>query len=308
MSFDKLYELILLGLKSRNQGKLIEKFRSLGYKSLITHNDILKSIRQNSLIDKVISFLLENKIIEVIDNEEELEITYRILIDIPKSADEKEAKSYLNNKLFNSHKELLVKKLNYYAQNKKDGWIVFLDLANSTDNYNGDPILLDKIMNKSFPSIVKKIEEEFFRNTSGYLIKQQGDEAFLYFFESHIALSFISKFINIYKKELAKEIKQYNLSRTITNDFKEKMYLKVFIAHSTTTQPLYEMNKMPDFNNMSAFTFIKRSEKSFKEKMIENGQKTITTNFIVSMDKFDNSNELQLSTQDGEQVVYYIIE
>jgi hypothetical protein len=309
MLYTKLFELGSVGLNSKNIGLLFEKFNSIGFNSILTYDEISKAIRQKSLVDKVIDFLIENKIIvELDDINDDTERIFRILAEFPKSSDEKEARSYLDNKLFNSQKELLIKKLNYYENNKKDGWIVFLDLANSTDNYHGDPILLDQIMNKSFPKVVKKVEEEFFRNTSGYMIKQQGDEAFLYFFEEFIAQNFISKFITIYQNDMLEEIEKYNKSRTIIDDFQEKMYLKVFVAHSTTTKPLYEMNKMPDFNNMSAFTFIKRSEKSFKEKMVENGQKTINTHFVVSMDKFLNSNELQLSTQDGEQVVYYMID
>ena len=309
MSYTKLFELHSIGLNAENIGLLLAKFNAIGFKSIITYNEILKTIRQKTLIDKTIDFLVTNKIIARLDDTDYGKFCYKILVEFPQTSAEKEAKTYLDNKLFYSQKELLIKKLTSYASNKKDGWIVFVDLANSTDNYEGDLNLLDRIMNKSFPDLVKEAEESFFSNTTGYLIKQQGDEAFLYFFEKEIALAFIDAFIELYKQNIFNEIENYNKSRNIKNNFQDKMYLKVFIAHSTTTQPLYyEMNKMPDFNNMSAFTFIKRSEKSFKEKMIRNGQKKVNTHFIVSMDQFNESQELQLGTQDGKQIVYYHID
>lgn len=302
MSYVRLFSLLNIGLKEKNIGTLIEKFKAIGIDNVVTYDEILKAIRQTSLIDDVIEYLIENNIIEEYGHEEE--ITYKILIDFPKTADEKNADNYINSKLNRSKKELLINKLNYYVSKKKQGWIVFLDLANSTDKYGGES---DIIINKDFPNAISNAVDMYFSNTSGYLIKQYGDEAYLYFFDKNEALEFIENFIQLYNKDVFEKIEKYNKTRKIKNAFKDKMYLKIFIASSITTTPQYKEDGLPDFNNMSAFTFINRSEKTFKETMIKNGQKKINTYFIVSNSEIEKSTKIELSSQDGKITAYYKI-
>lgn len=305
MSYDKLFELLTIGLKPASFGALQERLRALGYKSLISHDEIQKSIRQKKLIDTVVKFMLDNQIIEEVDDYDE--IYYRINIDFPMSPLEKEAKEFTDKKLFFSQKELLVNKIKYYNRKQEVAWIVFLDLANSTDKFGGDLTQKENIINKAFPELIKKTVNPYFSRTLGYLISQKGDEAHLFFFEKDDCLKFIDEFMSAYKATLFEIIEKYNKTRKIENPFADKMYLKIFLANSDVAEPNYDLYNMPNFNNMTAFTFIARAEKEFKKAMIDAGQTDIDSHFIVSQTKLDGFKELDLVTQDGNQHVFYQI-
>ena len=305
MSYHKLFDLKDIGLDSYSIASLLEKFNSLGNKSLITYTDIQKSIKQKLLIDRVIAFLLENKLIEL--NDEEQEDIYKIIVTLPQTSLEKESQEYLDSKLFFAQKELLVKKIESYRRNNKEAYILFLDLANSTEKYNGDSIMKNKIINRSFPKIINKCIETYFSKTKGYLINQKGDEAHLFFFTKKDVDNFVKEFISIYKTEIFNEIERFNSTRDIENNFLNKMYLKIFIAHSEVDTPIYTPNIMPNFNNMDAFTIINRIEKNFKETLGKLGQKEIDMYFIVSLDEFEDSQLITINNQDKPIDVFYKI-
>lgn len=305
MLYDKLFELLSIGLNPASFRTLQEKLRALGYGSLISYNEIQKSIKQKKLIDTVVKFMVDNQIIEEIDEYEE--VYYRINIEFPLSPIEREAKEFTDKKLFFSQKELLINKIKYYNRKQEAAWIVFLDLANSTDKFGGDLIQKENIINKGFPGLIKKVINPYFIRTLGYLISQKGDEAHLFFFEKDDCLKFITSFMNAYKTELLENIEKYNRSRKIEKPFSDKMYLKIFLANSDVAEPNYDLHNMPNFNNMTAFTFIARAEKEFKKAMIDVGQTDIDSHFIVSQTKLDGFKELDLVTQDGNQHVFYQI-
>lgn len=304
MSYYKLFDLKDIGLKSLSIGSLMHKFQSLGNRALITKSDIEKNIKQKLLIDKVIGFLLENNIIQL--NDEENDEVFRIIVDFPQTSLEKESKEYLDNKLFISQKQLLVEKIKYYQKKGLESYIVFLDLANSTDDHNGDIFLKKDIMGKDFPKIINQTIDSFFHTTKGYLVNQKGDEAHLFFFIKEDANKFVDKFISNYSKELFDKIESYNQTRIITNSFTDKMYLKIFIAHSEVEIPNYDINTMPNFNNMLAFIWINRVEKAFKEALKELGQNCIEKYFIASQDKFNESNEITINAKEFNKTnIYY---
>jgi len=305
MSYHKLFDLKDIGLNSPSIASLLEKFNSLGNRSLITYSDIQKSIKQKLLIDKVIEFLIEYKLIEL--NDEERDDVYKILVLLPRTSLEKESQEYLNSKLFFAQKEILIKKIEYYKRNHKEAYILFLDLANSTEKYNGDLIKKKRIINESFPKIISKCIKSYVNSTKGYKISQKGDEAHLFFFNKVDLDDFITKFISLYNEDIFEEIENFNLTRDIENDFLNKMYLKIFIAHSEVDTPIYSVNTMPNFNDMDAFTLINRVEKNFKESLAEQGQKEIEMYFIVSMDEFDDSESITIDNQDNSINVFYQI-
>ena len=305
MLYYKLFDLKDIGLNSPSIATLLEKFNSLGNKALITYSDIQKSIKQKMLVDTVVEFLLENKLIEL--NDEDEEGIYKILVQLPQTSLEKESKEYMDNKLFTSQKELLIKKLQSYQRKNEEAYILFLDLANSTEKYNGDSIMKNRIMNKDFPKIINKCIESYFNRAKGYLISQKGDEAHLLFFTKNDLNNFIKDFLSMYKDELFEDIEKFNLTRDIENDFLNKMYLKIFIAHSEVDTPIYSVNTMPNFNDMDAFTIINRVEKNFKESLEKLGQKEIKMYFIVSVDEFNDSQLVTIPNQDNEINVFYKI-
>jgi len=305
MSYYKLFDLKDIGLNSPSIASLLEKLNSLGNKSLITYDDIHKSIKQKLLVDKVVKFLLENELIKL--NNEDEEGIYKILVELPQTSLEKESKEYLDNKLFSSQKELLIKKLESYKRNHKEAYILFLDLANSTEKYNGNVIMKNKIINKDFPKVINDCIEPYFNKTKGYLISQKGDEAHLLFFNKKDLDSFLNNFILHYKNELFEEIEKFNATRDIENNFLNKMYLKIFIAHSEVDAPIYSLNTMPNFNDMDAFTIINRIEKVFKDTLKQQGQKNVDMYFTVSTDELKDSNTVLLKTTDFDINVYYKI-
>lgn len=306
MSYYKLFDLKDIGLNSQSIGSLMYKFQSLGNKALITRSDIEKSIKQKMMIDKVISFLLENNIIQI--NDEEKNEVFKIIVDFPQTSLEKESKEYLDNKLFISQKELLVEKIKHYQKKGLEAYVVFLDLANSTDDHNGDIFLKKDIMSKEFPKIINQTSDSFFNTTKGYLVSQKGDEAHLFFFTKEDANRFIDKFVSNYSKELFNKIESYNQTRTIENDFTDKMYLKVFIAHSEVDTPNYDINTMPNFNNMLAFIWLNRVEKAFKQTLKVAGQNKIEKYFVVSQDQFNEANKILVNANEFSLIdVYYKI-
>ena len=305
MSYYKLFDLKDIGLNSPSIASLLEKLNSLGNKSLITYDDIHKSIKQKILVDKVVKFLLENELIKL--NNEDEEGIYEILVELPQTSLEKESKEYIDNKLFSSQKELLIKKLESYKRNHKEAYILFLDLANSTEKYNGNVIMKNKIINKDFPKVINDCIEPYFNKTKGYLISQKGDEAHLLFFNKKDLDSFLNNFILHYKNELFEEIEKFNATRDIENNFLNKMYLKIFIAHSEVDAPIYSLNTMPNFNDMDAFTIINRIEKVFKDTLKQQGQKNVDMYFTVSTDELKDSNTVLLKTTDFDINVYYKI-
>ncbi|NOQ31699.1 MAG: hypothetical protein GQ570_11310 [Helicobacteraceae bacterium] len=305
MSYYKLFDLKDIGLNSPSIGSLLEKLNSLGNKALISYDDIQKSIKQKLLVDKVIEFLLENKLIAL--NNEDEEAIYKILVELPQTSLEKESKEYLDNKLFSSLKELLIKKLESYKRNHKEAYILFLDLANSTEKYNGNVIMKNKIINKDFPKVINECIEPYFNKTKGYLISQKGDEAHLLFFNKKDLDNFIQDFILHYKNELFDGIEEFNTTRDIENDFLNKIYLKIFTAHSEVDAPIYSVNTMPNFNDMDAFTIINRIEKVFKVTLNKKGQKEVDMYFIVSTDEFKGSSTILLETSDFDINIYYKI-
>jgi len=306
MSYHKLYELLNIGLKTASIRKLSEKFQNLGKNSIITYDDIKKAIFQKMLVDNVIDFLVENKIIKPIEDEEN---SFKILVEFPSTITEKESKEYIENKIFNSTKKILIDKILSYYKQDKEGYILFLDLANSTDKFGGDLLLRSKILNEDFPKVIKETEKEFFNLKKGYLISQKGDEAHLFFFEKEFVENFIKKFINNYTNELFEKIEEYNQSRKINNPFTDKMYLKIFLFHSKVKQPNYTIDTMPNFNDMDAFTYIARVEKKFKEVLVEKYKEIdIKKYFLVSQDSFKGCSEIDISHQDGVIKVSYYIE
>jgi len=305
MSYYKLFDLKDIGLNSPSIASLLEKLNSLGNKSLITYDDIQKSIKQKLLVDRVVEFLLENELIRLKDENEEG--IYEILVELPQTSLEKESKEYLDNKLFSSQKELLIKKLESYTRNHKEAYILFLDLANSTEKYNGNAIMKNKIINKDFPKVIRDCIEPYFNKIKGYLISQKGDEAHLLFFNKKDLDNFIQDFVLQYKNELFDGIEIFNNTRDIENDFLNKMYLKIFVAHSEVDTPIYSLNTMPNFNDMDAFTIINRIEKVFKDALNKKGQKDINMYFIVSTDKFKDCDAILLETSDFDINVNYKI-
>ena len=304
MSYYKLFDLKDIGLNSPSIGSLMHKFQSLGNKALITRSDIEKNIKQKMLIDKVIDFLLENNIIQI--NDEENNEVFKIIVDFPQTSLEKESKEYLDNKLFISQKQLLVEKIKHYQKKGLESYVVFLDLANSTDDHNGDIFLKKDIMGKDFPKIINQTIDSFFHTTKGYLVSQKGDEAHLFFFTKEDANRFIDKFLSNYSKELFNKIESYNQTRTINNAFTDKMYLKVFIAHSEVDTPNYDINTMPNFNNMLAFIWLNRVEKAFKEALKGLGQNEIEKYFIASQEKFNDSHQIKVDEKEfGSTDIYY---
>lgn len=303
MSYYKLFDLKDIGLNSYSIGNLLYKFQSLGNKALITYDDIYKSIGQKLLVDEVVTFLLEKEIIEL--NSENEENIFKIIVEFPKTSLEKESKEYIDKKLFSAQKELLVKKIQSFSRKEQEAYILFLDLANSTDNYNGNSIKRNKILNKSFPNILQSSIEPFFNALKGYMIHRKGDEAHFLFFNKEDLDKFLKLFINKYKDEIFDEIEEYNKTRNIENKFTDKMYLKVFIAHSVVSEPDID-GGMPNFSSMDAFTIIARIEKPFK-KELKDKVSEIDMYFIVSKDNFEDSEKVLLDTQDGEIEVYYKI-
>lgn len=302
MLYTKLFELNSIGLSSNNIGKLFEKFMNLNVNSLITKDEIKSTITQKKIIDKLIDFLLENRLLEVLDKDKQN--IYKIIVKVPKSQDANEVEVYKQQKLYLTQKDLIVKKLNSYRS--KNGYIIKLDIANSTAE-NGNVKTKDILLNVEFPKFVKKsIEKDFYAN-NGYLIAQYGDEAFLFFFERNKLEHYINNLLALYKKELYRKFEEYNES---LDTIKEGLYLKIFIAHSIISNITHDIFSMLNFENMAAMKYISRVEKPFKEQILKQKNLEISKFFIVADEQLDsNFVEEKIRSEDRQEYnIFYKID
>jgi len=301
MSYTKLFEIHNIGLSSSNMGKLLEKFNNFNINSYITKDEIQKSITQKKLIDNIINFLIANNIIEIVEDNKEF---YKVVVEFPSTHKEKEFELYKNQKLYLSQKTLITKKLKSYI--KKIGYIVKLDLANSTSN-SGNVKLKDSLLNIEFPNFVKKSIQKYFYANKGYLIAQYGDEAFLFFFEERDAKRYLNSMIEEYKETLSLEFKKYNQNLETIQD---KLYLKVFLANSIISNLIYDDYNLPSFENMGAMKYISRVEKPFKEQILKIKNINVDKFFIVSDIKLDEYfiEEKILSEDKTSYMIFYKID
>ena len=279
MSYTRLFELATLDLSSSNIGKLFERLSNVNMGNYITKDEISKTISQKKLLNDVLDFLLEKKILELVEDGQEK--IYKVLVSFPKTHNEKELELFNRKKLYLSQKELITKKLQSYV--KKTGYIVKLDLANSTSE-KGDIRLKDSLLNIQFPEFVKKSCERYFYANRGYVVAQYGDEAFLFFFEERDLINYVNDMLKLYSDKLEKEFTIYNINA----EYNDKLYLKIFIANSTISNITYDSHNMPGFENMVAMKYISRVEKPFKEQILKKKNIEIGNFFIVADQKLDD--------------------
>jgi len=245
-------------------------------------------------LSDVVDFLLDKEIFEAVEDEQEK--IYKVLVSFPKTHNEKELELFNKKKLYLSQKEMITKKLQSYI--KKTGYIIKLDLANSTSE-NGDIRLKDSLSNIQFPEFVKKSCERYFYANKGYVVARYGDEAFLVFFEERDLIDYINDMLKLYRTKLEKEFSVYNSNV----EYNDKLYLKIFIANSTISNITYDSHNMPGFENMVAMKYISRVEKPFKEQILKKRNIKIDNFFIVSDQKLDD--EFVSETISSEDKISY---
>lgn len=316
MSFGKLYKLETLGFTEKTVSNLINLFEKFNNNAIIDYSDILQHTRQKNKIEELIVYLLEKEFIEDITEDiEDLEKKeYRVLLSREKTAREKRAEKYLiDNDLYNSTKELITNKLDLMIDNERDGWIVFIDFANSSTEFKKENIVLkNSIIKETIEGISKSLIEKYTLAYNGFELSNsnRGDEAEFYFFDEKSCDKFIKEFLKLYRKNVFSKTKVFNQTRNIQNKIKDSLYLKIYKAHSKTVDYYEKNNQMPSFKTMFAITLIKKIENNIKqinflEKM---NLSNVDMYFYVSDKKENNLEKTVVQTDNiGDQTVYYKI-
>jgi hypothetical protein len=314
MSFGKLYKLELLGFTENTVTQLIHFFEVYDIGGIIDYYDILKNTRQKNKINELIDLLIQNKIIEDIteDIEDYENKQFKILVERRKTPKDKRAEKYLNEMdLYNQTKDLIMKRLDSMIDNKKDGWILFIDFANSSKQYtNANYILRNKIIKETIDVVLLNLIDKYRLSYKGFDISNttKGDEIEFYFFDEKSCDKFIKDFLKIYTNNIYKQVIQFNKDIITKNKLEDFLYLKIFKAHSKTVDYSEKNNQMPSFKTMDAIIKISKIEKAFKEQnLIKDLKLTDIDMYFYLSDK--NKNELskiEVKTKDiGNKVVYY---
>ncbi len=312
MSFYKLFKLQEIGFSEKSFLHLMEFFKEFGKGSIVSYADLAKNTRQKSRIDDMIQFLLKNNFLEDLDETVQLdEKKFRITIEVPETNRERKAKQYLENTdLYNQTREMILKKLESMYEKEKIGWILFIDFANSSTKFDKENILLKKdIIRKTF-ELASELLKKYISNYYAFELSNsnKGDEAEFYFFDEKKCNSFTKEFLEFYHKNIFPDVKQFNLSRNIRHDVMEKLYLKIFKAHSITSEPFLKLdNSMPSFRDMDAIILIKKIEKPIKDNYFSKQIQYIIEYFYVSDKQETGLAEIEIDTDIGKKKVYYKI-
>lgn len=316
MSFGKLYKLETLGFTEKTVSNLVRLFEKFSEGSIINYQDILQHTRQKTKIDELIHYLLEKRFIENIsddiDNYESME--FRVLLSREKTAKEKRAENYLiENDLYNQTKKIIIKKLDNMIAEAEDGWIIFIDFANYSNEFPSENINLKfDLVKQTMDELLKNLIEKYTLAYRGFELSNsnRGDEAEFYFFDEKSCDKFIKDFLKIYKKEIYGKCEEFNATRNIQNRLKDALYLKIFKAHSRTVDYSEKNNQMPSFKTMEAITLIKKIEKPIKNVNFAKEMKLseVDMYFFVS-DKMETGlSKIEVKTDNiGIKTMYYKI-
>ena len=323
-----------------NFDKLDNFLGKIGENNLFTYDNLRVELTQKNLLDKIVEFLIEekiiepyqikcnqcgndNKVVDIDDNclycesdllKENKNYTYKIIANLTEINKYKDLeKNKINELNFNSF-NIIKKKIDRIINKKELGTILFFDIANSSNLKDFD-ISLHSDICKLFNNFIKELIKPYFFATNGLYLKSEGDSIFLFFEDIDYAKDFMKDFKNqLFNSEYYQIVNKFN-KEVINNQKLKNIYIKIYCASSTIQSYTQEGILKIDFPSMESFIFIKRIEKESKNELIKllSEENKLIPFFIISRDDiFNKKNKLNLGNyiqnyENSNLEVYYYL-
>lgn len=231
--------------------------------------------------------------------------TYKIKKELVDSEKAKNANMQTINPLDMAAFNLLKKSLDRKIREKENGYILFIDVANSTELANENKSFQVSI-NKGLSKYLKDSIKDYFRKSKAIYIKGAGDSSYMYFDNIEMLAKYLKQVLaNLETQDFSKK------ACIINNEGKVCVFYKIYIADSEILEYKTTDVLSIDFEAMDAFTFIGRIEKE-AEQQIKNikGEDNLYPCFIVMKENyFENGTKIQLTKikNYGEVDVWFLL-
>lgn len=265
-------------------------FGEIGEGGLFRDIDLAACITQKKLIQKIIDFLIEDKVIipftqkcnhcgreqkypiencekcgQPLDKEDSV-LYYKVIGEVHISEIERKQRLEARQRLLLSSFRLLQTKLKKKKSKEGDISIILLDLANSTKvGLNPKASIICNTLKKEFYQFVRDVSLGFLKRTEGHWLKADGDSAHVFLLNVEIAKQFV---IDFHKELILSNV--LNLMKEINTVQSDHM---VFVKMQHASSKVYEFQTPDiltlDFTGVEAFIRNNRYEKPIKERIIE---------------------------------------
>lgn len=217
--------------------------------------------------------------------------TYKIKKELVESEKAKNANTQTINPLDIAAFNLLKKSLDKKIREKENGYILFIDVANSTELAKENKSFQVSI-NNGLSKYLKESIKNYFRKSKAIYIKGAGDSSYLYFDNIKILAEYLKQVLtNLESQDFSEK------ARTINSEGRVCVFYKIYIADSEILEYKTTDILSIDFEAMDAFTFIGRVEKK-AEQEIKNlkGEENLYPCFIVMKENyFENGTKIRLT-------------
>lgn len=300
-------------ITSKNISHIDNFLGSIGKSNLFYKKDFLITITQKSISEQILYWLCEKNIIDektVIcpnckqetnaKNEDcsicsnhlskDLEIcSYEICADLNYSDLEKEAIKNKNDSLNDISYKLLCTRLNQKIRNHDKAYIIFIDLAASTELGKKNKYEQSSLIH-NIHVYFKTLMKSFYRKYSGIYIKSDGDSCWIYLDNIQCVKEFFTTMINtIYQQDFVSVMKDLNISLDLN------LFLKIYLSNSVIGEFIKTDKHSIDFAALDAMTYISRIEKAAKKKILSDySEKNNFPFFVVSTDNDYGKNCIHL--------------
>lgn len=217
--------------------------------------------------------------------------TYKIKKELVESEKVKNANMQTINPLDMAAFNLLKKSLDRKIREKKNGYILFIDVANSTELAKENKSFQVSI-NNGLSKYLKESIKNYFRKSKAIYIKGAGDSSYLYFDNIKILAEYLKQVLtNLESQDFSEK------ARTINSEGRVCVFYKIYIADSEILEYKTTDILSIDFEAMDAFTFIGRIEKKAEQEIKDmKGKESLYPCFIVMKeDYFENGTKIHLT-------------
>lgn len=273
-------------ITSKNISHIDNYLGSVGTNNIFTKKDFLSVVTQKSLSEKILNWLTEHQIIipkyakcpncgenitfdsiecnvcsfKILNSLEIVE--YEIISNLNYSDLEKKALNEKNQQLANISYKLLCSRLQQKKRKQENGYIIFIDLADSTELGKRNQYEKETLI-KQIRLFYQDILKSFFYRYSGIYIKADGDSSWIYLDNKET----VSEFFRIVEKQIYKQ-NFFSLIKELNSQYNLNIFLKIYVSNSPVTEFTKTDNHSIDFDAMDAFTYISRIEKESKKKIL----------------------------------------
>lgn len=330
MYLEELFDITIAipSINAKNATILDNFLGDIGTGNIFEKASLTYRLTQKSLVNPIINWLQEAKVIvpykqtcpvckqeynfpknkcDICDSDLLLldtVTTYKITKPLIESEKVKNANTLTINPLDMAAFNLLKKSLDKKIREKKNGYILFIDVANSTklakENKN-----FQVSINKGLSKYLKESVKNYFRRSKAIYIKGAGDSSYLYFDNINILAEYLKQvLINLESQDFSEK------TRIMNDEGKLCVFYKIYIADSDILEYKTTDVLSIDFEAMEAFTFIGRIEKGAEQKVKDiKGEENLYPCFIVMKENyFRNGTKIQLTNikNYGEVDVWFL--